>query len=198
MRCIAGIALVAFLASIAGCQIVPTSDNRFLLANEAEIAPSKVRVPIIMSYPDNTMFFYPIYEQPPRADLSLRAIDCQVRSDGTLAIVSRVQNLGSDIIAAVPLAITGDVGAFRVAATVTTANGAQESVQAVQIVPLTVSSTVVLASNSTQALASDITRIDVVVDPDRFVPDPIRENNRLTWQGHIDPDNPRCLVERER
>jgi len=31
-----------------------------------------------------------------------------------------------------------------------------------------------------------------------FVPDPIRENNRLTWQGHIDPDNPRCLVERER
>jgi hypothetical protein len=196
MRCIAGVALVAFAACIAGCQIVPTSDNRFLLANEAEITPTKVRFPILMSYPDNTMFFYPMYEQPPRADLNLRGIDCQVRSDGTLTIVSRVQNMGSDIVTATPFSVTGEQGPFRVAATVTTASGAAETVQAVQIVPLTVSSTVILASNSTQARASDITRIDVVVDPDRYVPDPIRDNNLLSWQGRIDPDNPRCQVER--
>jgi len=196
MRSIAGAALVALMAAIAGCQIVPTSDNRFTLVNDAEITPWPVRFPIIMSYPDQTMFFYPLYEHPPRSDLNLRGIDCQVRSDGTIAVVSRVQNMGSDIIAAAPLSISGDLGAFRVAAMVTTTNGAHESVQAVQIVPLTVSSTVILASNSTQALASDVTRIDVVVDPDRFVPDPIRDNNVLTWQGRIDPANPRCQVER--
>jgi hypothetical protein len=196
MRSIAGVGLIAMAAMITGCQIVPTTDNRFTLANEAELTPRYVRFPFIMSYPDNTMFFYPMYEQPPRADLNLRGIDCQTRADGTLAIVARVQNMGSDIIAAVPLSITADVGAFRVAARVTATNGTQESVQAVQIVPLTVSSTVILALNSTQAMASDVARIDVVVDPDRFVPDPIRDNNVLTWQGHISADNPRCQVER--
>jgi hypothetical protein len=196
MRSIAAVALVATVSLVTGCQIVPTSDNRFSLDNEVEITPQQVRFPIILEYPDNTDFFYPIYEHPPRSDLNLRGIDCQVRSDGTLAIVARVQNMGSDIIAAVPLVTTGDVGAFRVVATVSTANGSKEQVQAVQIVPLTVPATVILASNSTQALASDVTAIDVVADPDRYVPDPIRDNNRLSWKGTIDPANPRCTVER--
>ena len=53
-----------------------------------------------------------------------------------------------------------------------------------------------LALNSTLIAATDVTRIDVVADPDRVVPDPIRDNNLLTWRGAIDGANPRCDVRR--
>jgi hypothetical protein len=193
MRLIAVVALIATMATITGCQIVPYSDNRFALANEAEITPHQVRFPIILTYPDMTDYFYPIYDKPPRSDLNLRAIDCQIRSDGTLTVVSLVQNMGSDIIASMP---TSYGSQFRVVATVSTASGGKERVEAVQLAPLTVPTSVFLASNATRALASEITAIDVVADPDRYVPDPVRDNNRLSWRGSIDPANPRCSVSR--
>ena len=103
--------------------------------------------------------------------------------------------MGADIITNTPL-LTGDLAAFRVSATVTTADGGHETVSVAQVVPLTVASTVTLALNATRAQASDVTRIDVVADPDRVVPDPVRENNFLSWQGRIDATNAQCNVER--
>jgi hypothetical protein len=44
--------------------------------------------------------------------------------------------------------------------------------------------------------ASDIVRIDVEVDPDRVVPDPLRDNNVLTWQGTMQAADPRCSAAR--
>ncbi len=88
--------------------------------------------------------------------------------------------MGADIVANTAL-LTGDLAAFRVVARVTTANGAREDVSVAQVVPLTVASTVSLAMNPTLLQAADVTRIEVVADTDRIVPDPVRENNNLTW-----------------
>ncbi len=158
MRLTAALALVAIVGTLMGCQIVPYTDNRFSLAYEAEITPHQVRFPTMLTYPDTTDFFYPLYDNPPRSDLNLRGIDCQVRSDGTLTVLSRVQNMGSDIIAAVPMVSTGDFGAFRVVTIVSTASGAKERVEAVQVLPLTVPATVILASNSGRRCRPAISR----------------------------------------
>jgi hypothetical protein len=197
MRLIAKVCLVAVATLLAACQILPYEQNtRFTTWSDADLQPRTVRYPTMLTFPDNTMFFYPIYDVAPRSDLVLRGLNCARREDGSLVVLARVQNMGSDIIAATPLLTSADLGAFRVAATLTTATGEYYPVDAYQIVPLTVSATVVLALNSANAKPSDITRIDVVVDPDSIVPDPIRENNRLSWQGTLDPANPRCQVDR--
>lgn len=196
MRLLAKVSLVAVATLLAACQILPYEQNtRFTTWSDADLQPRAERFPIMLAFPDNTMFFYPIYDTPPRSDLVLRAFDCARREDGSLVVLARVQNMGSDIISAIPL-LSAERGAFRVAATLTTATGAQEQVDTYQIVPLTVSSTVVLALNSARATPGDVTRIDVVADPDHIVPDPIRENNRLSWQGTLDPANPRCEIQR--
>ncbi|MDQ6916839.1 MAG: hypothetical protein M3023_03365 [Pseudomonadota bacterium] len=197
MRSIAFWCLFAAVALLAGCQINPYGENqRFSTWSDADIQPRVVRFPILLSFPDETMYFYPIYDNPPRADLNLRAISCARQDDGTLVVTARVQNMGADIVTNTAL-LTGDVAAFRVAALVTSASGAREEVTTAQIVPLTVSATVSLAMNPTRIQASDITRIDVVADPDRIVPDPFRENNVLSWQGRMEAVGPpQCSVER--
>jgi hypothetical protein len=196
MRSTARWGLFAAATLLAGCQINPYGENqRFATWSDADIQPRTVRFPILLSFPDETMYFYPIYDNVPRADLNLRAISCARQDDGTLVVTARVQNMGADIITNTPL-LTGEVAAFRVSAIVTTADGAREDVSAAQIVPLTVASTVTLAMNSTRAQASDVTRIDVVADPDRIVPDPVRENNILSWQGRMDGAGAQCNVER--
>jgi hypothetical protein len=188
--------LIASVALLAGCQIRPYGENqRFSTWSDADIQPRAVRFPTMVTFPDETMFFYPIYDNLPRADLNLRAISCTRLDDGTLVVTARVQNMGADIIANTAL-LTGDFAAFRVAATVTTANGVREEVSGAQIVPLTVSSTVTLAMNPTLLQAADVTRIEVVADPDRIVPDPVRENNSLSWEGRMDATSVQCNVER--
>jgi hypothetical protein len=196
MRSIAQWGLIAAVTLLAGCQIRPYGENqRFTTWSDADIQPRVVRFPTLLTFPDETMFFYPIYDSLPRADLNLRAISCTRRDDGTLVVTARVQNMGADIITNTAL-LTGDLGAFRVAATVTTADGAREDVSAVQVVPLTVTSTASLALNSTRVQAADVTRIDVVADPDRIVPDPVRDNNSLSWVGRMDSTSAQCNVER--
>ena len=106
-----------------------------------------------------------------------------------------MQNLGSSIIPNIPY-FNGDLGAFRVGATVTTASGARDVVYAIQYVPLTVGGTVTLVLAPTRAPAGDIVRIDVVADPDRVVPDPLRDNNALSWTGTMQSANPQCTVMR--
>jgi hypothetical protein len=196
MRRIAQLGLIAAVTLVAGCQIRPYGENqRFSTWSDADIQPRAVRFPTLLTFPDETMYFYPIYENLPRADLNLRAISCTSLGDGTLVVTARVQNMGADIISNTAL-LTGDFAAFRVSATVTTANGAREDVSTAQIVPLTVTATVSLAMNPTSVQAADVTRIDVVADPDRIVPDPVRENNTLSWQGRMEATGAQCNVER--
>ena len=196
MRSIAQWGLIAAVILLAGCQINPYGQaQRFTTWSDVDTQPHPVRYPTMLTFPDETMFFYPIYESLPRADLNLRAMSCTRLDDGTLVVTARVQNMGADIIANTAL-LTGDFGAFRVGATVTTASGAREDVSTVQIVPLRVASTVALAMNPTRVQAAEVTRIDVVADPDRIVPDPIRANNNLSWVGRMDSADPQCNVVR--
>ena len=44
--------------------------------------------------------------------------------------------------------------------------------------------------------SKDVQRIDVLVDPDQVVPDPVRQNNALSWKGTMNGDNPSCDVVR--
>jgi hypothetical protein len=196
MRSIAQWGLIAVVTLLAGCQIRSYGENqRFSTWSDADLQPRTVRFPTLLTFPDETMYFYPTWETQPRSDLNLRAISCTRLDDGSLVVTARVQNMGADIIANTVL-LTGDLAAFRVAATVTTASGVREDVSAAQFVPLTVTSTVTLAMNPTRVQAADVTRIDVVADPDRVVPDPVRDNNSLTWEGRMDATSARCDVER--
>jgi hypothetical protein len=196
MRSIAQWGLIAAATLLAGCQINPYGQSqRFTTWSDTDMQVRPIRFPTMLTFPDETMYFFPIYETAPRADLNLRAMSCTRLDDGTLVVTARVQNMGADIIANTAL-LTGDVGAFRIGATVTTASGAREDVTTLQIVPLRIASTVTLAMNPTRVQASDVTRIDVVADPDRIVPDPIRANNNLSWVGRLDSADAQCSVER--
>lgn len=196
MRSIAQWASIAVVMVLAGCQLRPYGENqRFSTWSDADLQTRVVRFPILLTFPDETMFFYPIYDSIARADLNLRAISCTRRDNGTLVVTARVQNMGADIVTNTTM-LTGDLAAFRLGATVTTADGAREEVSAAQVVPITVASTVSLAFNATRAQASEVTRIDVVVDPEQIVPDPVRENNRLSWEGRMDSTSAQCDVAR--
>jgi hypothetical protein len=195
MRSIARIGLIAAVVTLAGCQSLPYGGDRFSTTVYDEVPARPIRFPVKLSYPDNTMFGFAIYDDDPRADLRLESISCRRGEDGRLVVLASVRNMGADDIYGVPF-FTGDMAAFRVAATVTTRAGAQERFEAVRYARLNVASKAVLALNSTLIPAADITRIDVVADPDRVVPDPIRDNNVLSWRGAIDGANPQCDVRR--
>jgi hypothetical protein len=194
MRSIARIGLTAAIAALAGCQILTYEGDRFSSTVYDEIPVRPVRFPTKLTYPDYTMFGFQMYNEDPRADLRLDSISCRRGADGGLVVLASVHNMGAEDIYRVPL--SGDMAAFRVAVTVTTAAGAQEHVEAVRYSRLNVASAAVLALNSTTIPAADVTQIDVVADPDRFVPDPIRDNNVLSWHGAIDGANPQCEVHR--
>jgi hypothetical protein len=195
MRSIARIGLLAAIAALAGCESLPYGGDRFSTTVYDEVPARPIRFPTKLTYPDNTMFGFAIYDDDPRADLRLDSISCRRGDDGRLVVLASVRNMGADDIYRVPF-YSGDMAAFRVAATVTTAAGAQERFEAVRYLRLNVASNAVLALNSTIIPAADVTRIDVVADPDRIVPDPIRDNNVLSWRGAIDGANPQCDARR--
>jgi len=196
MRSIARIGLTAAVAALAGCQLLPYGGgDRFSSTVYDEIPVRPVHFPTKITYPDYTMFGFAMYEEDFRSDLRLDSISCRRGDDGRLVVLASVRNMGSEDIYRVPF-YSGDMAAFRVAATVTTATGAQERFEAVRYWRLNVASNAVLALNSTTIPAADVTRIDVVADPDHVVPDPIRDNNVLSWHGAIDAANPQCEVRR--
>jgi len=185
---------------LAGCQITPARESRFsspIFNDPADTAAyrERDRPPYILSYPDETMFFFPIYDGTPRSDLNLQSISCARGNDGTLVVNARVQNLGSFIIPPHEQ-LTGEVGSFRVTALVTWSGGASEEVSAMLPIPLPVSGVVNMKLNKTRYFAKDVVSIDVVADPDRVVPDPVRVNNVLSWKGTMSGDNPSCDVVR--
>lgn len=200
MRSIAKLGMVAIAATLAACQFTGAyHDAGYTSAGNPytdEIKPRPVYPRYVMTFPDDTMFFYPIYDDsPPHADLKLNSMSCVAGDGGFVIVAATVKNLGSNIVAAIPL-LSGDRGAFRVAATVTTASGVSEQVYATQYVPLTVAGTTTLVLAPIRAPAGDIVRIDVEADPDRIVPDPLRDNNVLSWQGTMQAANPQCTAMR--
>ncbi len=197
MRSLIVLLLAGVTGVLAGCQVSGFYESGRPVTPiwTDDLPPRKVYPPIVMTYPDETMFFFPMSDDPPHSDLNLLAIDCDRNSDGTLVVTARVRNQGSAIVPVAPF-VSGDIGAFRVAAVVTTADGAREQVDARQMLPLTVSGTVNLALGPTRAQAADIVAIDVVVDPDHVVPDPLRDNNALSWRGTMVAPRAQCTVAR--
>ena len=197
MRSMTVLMLAGTAALLSGCQFAGYYPNgRYASSMYTEdIPPRKVYFPTVLKFPDDTMFFYPASEDPPHADLNLTSIGCYVQGDGALLVTASVRNQGSAVVPAIPF-MTGDLGAFRVAAVVRTAGGAQERVDAVQVLPMTVARTVSFVLGPTRARASEVVGIDVVVDPDRVVPDPLRDNNVLSWRGTMQGASPQCTVAR--
>ena len=200
MRSIVKFGMVAVAVTLAGCQFTGAyRDAQYAASASAytdDIPPRPAYFPYVMTFPDNTMYFYPIFDdQPPHSDLKLNSMRCVVGNDGFVVVAANVQNLGSTIIPANPF-FNGELGAFRVAATVTSAGGARDEVSAVQNVPMTVGGTSILVLAPTRVPAGDIVRIDVVADPDRIVPDPLRDNNILSWTGTMQATSPQCTVMR--
>lgn len=197
MRSLIVLTLAGMAGVLAGCQINGFYENGRPVTPiwTDDLPPHRVYPPIVLTYPDESMYFFPMSDDPPHSDLNLVSIGCDWRSDGTLVVTARVRNQGSAI---VPVAsfVSGDIGAFRVAAVVTTADGAREQVDARQMVPLTVTGTANLTLGPTRAQAADIVAIDVVVDPDHVVPDPLRDNNALSWRGTMVAPSPQCTVAR--
>ncbi len=199
MRALVVMGLVA-TAVLAGCQANPPADTRFsspIFTDSSDVMGyrDEDRAPYLLTYPDETMFFFPIYSHPRRTDLSLRAISCRKASDGTLVVSARVQNLGADIVVTREQ-LWGDVGSFRVVARVTWMGGLQQDVYANMPIAMAVSGVVNLDLGRTHYFAKDVTQIDVLVDPDRIIPDPVRLNNALRWSGTMNPDAPNCDVAR--
>jgi len=203
MRCFAMLGTVAVAATLAGCvytgEYHDAGYRSGRLSGDAyigEIPPRPVYPQYVLTFPDETMFFYPMYQDEPRhADLRLESMRCVSDGAGHVAVIATVRNLGSSIIPAIPL-LSGDMGAFRVAATATTTRGSHEQVYATQFVPLIVANSASLATASLAVPAADIVRIDVEVDPDRVVPDPLRDNNVLSWAGSMQAADPQCTVRR--
>lgn len=200
MRTLVAMGLLWTAVMLAGCQITPPSDPGFsstFFTNFADVASweNRDRPPYVLSYPDDTMFFYRIWEYHPRADLNLRAISCAQTRDGALVVRARVQNMGADVVPTIPN-FNGDLASFRIAALVTWNNGTQQEVDAMVPFPMAVTGTVEMQLTPTRYFAKDVTRIDVVADPDRIVPDPIRLNNVLSWEGTMSADEPHCDVVR--
>jgi hypothetical protein len=198
MRSIIALGLAALAALLAGCQVVgyagnPGFDNPFV--NDT-IGPTAEPFPTVFYFPDNTMYFFPIYGNGrPVSDLDLLAFRCAARNDGRLVVTALVENLGTTPVAP-DWFRAGDLGAVRVAALVTTRSGERERINSTTYVPMTVGNPIEMTFTPTNAMVSDIVRIDMVADPDRVVPDPLRDNNVLSWQGTMGVPDPNCATYR--
>lgn len=200
MRLLAAMGLLSAVIMLTACQINPSPDSRFSSPvfddfSNVMTSQDRDRPPYILSYPDETMFFYPIYGRPPRSDLTLRAMSCSRAADGTLIVSVKVQNLGAEIIPPREQ-LWGEMSSFRVVARITWVGGTQQEVSSSLPFTMAVSATVAMNLARTRYFASDVQQIDVLVDPDQIVPDPVRQNNALTWKGTMNGDNPSCDVVR--
>ena len=187
MRSIITLGLAALAALLAGCQVVGYAGNQNFdnpFVNDT-IGPTAENFPIVLYFPDDTMYFFPITGTGrPVSDLNLLAFRCAKDVDGRLVVTALVQNQGTDPVASNWFR-SGDLGSLRIAARVTRADGASEQVEAAMYVPFAVAKPIEMKFTPTQAPASDVVRIDMVADPDRVVPDPLRDNNVLSWQGSM-------------
>src|SRR5574340_494016 len=89
MRCFARFAVMVVAGALAGCVYTGAyHDAGYRLSADpytAEIPPRPVYPQYVLTFPDNTMYFYPTYQDEPRhADLQLDSMVCAVGSDGFL------------------------------------------------------------------------------------------------------------------
>lgn len=197
MRWILTVGLVALAALAAGCQYVgyagnPNFDDPF--QNDL-IGPTPPNFPLVLQFPDETDWGFPLYSGRPISDLDLLGMRCAANSDGHLVVSAFLENQGSSPVAPNWFSV-GRPGAVRIAARVTTADGATELVDATSLQAITVAGIVNMKMNPTLAQATNVVRIDVVADPDRVVPDPLRDNNVLSWQGTMQAGAVQCTVDR--
>src|SRR5258706_13732111 len=118
MRSIAKFGMVVAAATLAGCQFTGSYRDAGYAASATaytdEITPRPVYVPYVIGIPDNTMDFYPIYDdQPPHADLLLHSMSCVAGADGVLIVAAHVQDSGPHTTAPLPL-VLGALRAFPV------------------------------------------------------------------------------------
>lgn len=200
MRSILTFGLVVLTALVAGCccRVIGYEGNPNFpdpFVNDT-IGPTIPSFPVVLNFPDETMFFFPIaLDERRSSDLALIGMRCDALGDGRLVVTARVENLGSSPITP-ELFRAGELSALRVAAIVTTAGGGRERVDGTSMLPLTVAGTVDFPLAPTIAPASEVVRVDVIADPGRVIPDPLRDNNVLSWQGSMRPDAVDCKVER--
>jgi hypothetical protein len=197
MRWIVTVGLVALAALVAGCQYVGYAGNPYFddpFKNDL-IGPTQQNFPLVLQFPDETDWGFPLYSGRPTSDLDLLGMRCAALGDGRLVVSAFLENEGWSPVAPNWFSI-GRPGAIRIAARVTTADGATEFVDARSMQALTVAGIVNMKMNPTQAQAANVVRIDVVADPDRVVPDPLRDNNVLSWQGTMQPGAVQCTVDR--
>ena len=197
MRSMLTLVLAALTALLAGCccQVIGYAGNPNFsdpFQNDL-IGPTTPNFPVALNFPDETMFFFPIFDDRRSSDLTLLGMRCDPLADGRVVVTARVENLGSSPVTADPFR-SGELSALQVAAFVTSAGGARERVDGTSMLPLTVGGTVDLPLAPTLAPADQIVRIDVVADPNRIVPDPLRDNNVLSWQGTMRNDYPECQI----
>ena len=201
MRALVATVMLGAVALLGGCVAAPAyQQNVFtspLFTNYADVAAEENRwpPPYVLTYPDETMFFYRIWPYHPRADLIVRAITCSRTADGALVVTARVQNMGSDVVPGMPN-LNGDIAAFRITAVVTWADGTQQEVEGWVPFTLPVTGIIDQPLSRTRYLFNDVRRIVVLADPDRIVPDPVRLNNVLVWEGTMSGDTPSCDIVR--
>jgi len=199
MRSMLTLALTALTALVAGCccQVVGYEGNPNFsdpFQNDL-IGPTIPNFPVALTFPDETMYFFPIFDDRRSSDLVLLGMRCDAVDDGRLLVTARVENLGSSPVTP-NLFTSGGFSALRVAAVVTTADGVRERVDGTSMAALTVAGTIDVTLLPTRVAASDVVRIDVEADPERIVPDPLRDNNVLSWQGTMRGNVADCKVER--
>jgi hypothetical protein len=199
MRSILALGLVALTALLAGCccQVVGYAGNPNFsdpFQNDL-IGPTTPNFPVVLNFPDETMYFFPMFDDRRSSDLVLLSMGCYAISGGNVLVTARVENLGSSPVTPDPFR-SGELSALRVAAVVTTAGGARETIDGATMLPVTPTGVVDFVLGPTLAPADQIVRIDVIADPGRVVPDPLRDNNVLSWEGNMRPDAAQCTVAR--
>ena len=100
MRSIARMGLIAAVATLAGCQTLQYGPDRFSTTVYDEVPAHPIRFPVKLTYPDNTMFGFAIYDDDPRSDLRLESISCRRGGGGVRKAATRSASSGDSDTAA--------------------------------------------------------------------------------------------------
>ena len=101
MRSLIALLLAGMTGLLTGCVYTGfyESDGRSVTSPWSDSpTPHKIYFPYVLKYPDETMFFFPVSDDPPHSDLNLVSFDCQTRDDGcrsSMASWARFASRGS-------------------------------------------------------------------------------------------------------
>src|SRR5262249_29602630 len=101
MRWVMTLGLVALAARAAGCPVVGYAGNVNFddpFQNDL-IGPTAPNFPIVLQFPDETDYFFPLYSGRPVSDLDLLGMRCAALGDGRLVVSAWLENQGSSPVA---------------------------------------------------------------------------------------------------